>query len=65
MEMTMASQKEFVSKVILMAGVALDELAMLEGEPDLAKTRAGIMSVKATLQELSAAAAKQGQEADR
>jgi hypothetical protein len=35
-----------------MIGVALDELTMLEGEPDPARTRAGISSVRATLREL-------------
>jgi hypothetical protein len=48
----MAEADDVSGKVVLMLGVALDELTMLEGEPDLAKTRAGISSVRATLQEL-------------
>ena len=48
----MAEASDLSGKVVLMIGVALDELTMLEGEPDLAKTRAGISSVRATLQEL-------------
>jgi len=46
------AQDNLASKVILMVGVALDELAMVEGEPDLAKTRIAIASVRSTLQEL-------------
>jgi hypothetical protein len=44
----MATQKEFVAKVVLMVGVAIDELTMVEAEADLAKTRIAISSVKAT-----------------
>jgi hypothetical protein len=35
-----------------MIGEALDELTMLEVEQDMAKTRAGISSVRGTLSEL-------------
>jgi hypothetical protein len=59
------SQKDFAAKVTLMVGVALDELTMVEAEPDLAKTRIAIASVKSTLTELSSEAAKQAEEADR
>ena len=43
---------DLASKIILMVGVALDELAMVEAEPDLAKTRIAIASVRRTLKEL-------------
>ncbi len=61
----MATQKEFVAKVLLMIGVALDELKMAEAETDLAKTRIAISAVRATLTELSKITAKQGEEARR
>ena len=61
----MPSQKEFAAKVVLMVSVALNELSMVEAEPDLAKTRIAIASVKSTLTELSAIAAKQGKETSR
>jgi hypothetical protein len=61
----MATQKEFIAKVVLMVGVALDELGMVEAEPDLAKTRLGISSAKSTLTELLNAAGKQAEEARR
>jgi hypothetical protein len=48
----MADASDLSAKVILMVGLAIDELAMLEGEPDLAKTSAGISAVRATLREL-------------
>jgi hypothetical protein len=51
-EHTMTEANDLRGKAILMIGVALDELTMLEGEPDQAKTRAGISSVRATLSEL-------------
>jgi hypothetical protein len=38
---------------ILMLAVALDELTMAEAEPDLAKVRIAIASVKDTLNELN------------
>lgn len=37
---------------ILMLAVALDELGLLEAEPDLAKVRIGVASVEKTLKEL-------------
>jgi hypothetical protein len=51
------------AQVILMVGVALDELAMVEAEPDLAKTRMAIASVRSTLRELLKAA--QAEQQDR
>lgn len=44
------------AKVVLMVGVALDELTMVEAEPDLAKTRIAMASVRSTLRELLEAA---------
>jgi hypothetical protein len=47
------------AKAVLMLGVALDGLAMIEAEPDIAKVRVGITSVQATLNELLEAAKKE------
>ena len=45
---------------ILMLAVALDELRLTEGEPDLAKVRIAIASVQNTLKELLALAKDAG-----
>jgi hypothetical protein len=39
-------------QAILMLSVALDELRLVEGEPDLAKVRIAVLSVERTLKEL-------------
>lgn len=51
-ERTMAEVDDVRGKAVLMIGEALDELTMLEVEQDMAKTRAGISSVRGTLSEL-------------
>jgi hypothetical protein len=56
----MAEEQALSVKAVLMLGVALDGLAMIEGEPDISKVRKGIASVQATLSELLAIASKEG-----
>ena len=49
----MTEEKEALpGQVILMVSVALDELRLVEGEPDLAKVRIAVLSVENTLKEL-------------
>jgi hypothetical protein len=55
----MADNPTLAAQVVLMVGVALDELTMAEAEPDLSRVRASLTSVKTTLAELSSMAAEQ------
>lgn len=49
----MSEAKEALpGQAILMLSVALDELRLVEGEPDLAKVRIAVLSVERTLKEL-------------
>jgi hypothetical protein len=45
-------QQALPGQAILMLSVALDELRLVEGEPDIAKVRIAVLSVESTLQEL-------------
>ena len=51
-------QALFPGQAILMLSVALDELRLVEAEPDLAKVRTAVASVENTLKELLALAKK-------
>jgi hypothetical protein len=51
-------QVAFPGQAILMLSVALDELRLVEAEPDLAKVRIAVASVEDTLKELLALAKK-------
>lgn len=51
-------QASFPDQAILMLSVALDELRLVEAEPDLAKVRIAVASVEDTLKELFALAKK-------
>ena len=49
----MSEEKEALpGQAILMLSVALDELRLVEGEPDIAKVRIAVLSVESTLKEL-------------
>lgn len=49
----------FAGQAVLMLRVALNEIATIEAEPDIAKVRIGIASVKSTLKELLVEACKE------
>lgn len=54
----MSNEHAFPGQTILMLSVALDELRLVEAEPDLAKVRIAVASVENTLKELLALAKK-------
>ena len=54
----MSNEHAFPGQAILMLSVALDELRLVEAEPDLAKVRIAVASVEDTLKELLALAKK-------
>ena len=54
----MPNEHAFPGQAILMLSVALDELRLVEAEPDLAKVRIAVASVEDTLKELLALAKK-------
>ena len=54
----MSNEHAFPDQAILMLSVALDELRLVEAEPDLAKVRIAVASVEDTLKELLALAKK-------
>ena len=55
----MAELNTLSARAVLMLGVALDGLAMIEAEPDIAKVREGVASVQSTLRELLELAKKE------
>ena len=52
----MSNEHAFPGQAILMLSVALDELRLVEADPDLAKVRIAVASVEDTLKELLALA---------
>jgi len=61
----MDTQHTFPSQVLLMVGVALEELLRSEAETDLARIRTLIANAQSTLTELHSLAAGAAQEIER